>query len=72
MNQQEFREWVADAISSQARLNGQLGFSLQLSYDEYLMSARRILEQLSQEVGPYSSSYDFNLKKASFFPEKTT
>lgn len=68
MNQQEFREWVTTAISDRARMESALSFSLPLSYDDYLITSRPILEQLNQKVGLYASSYDFNLKKARFFP----
>ena len=66
MSNEEFREFVLSSISPNAQFDGS-SFSLELSYDDYLLSYRSILKILQREVGDYEVSYDFNLKKAKFF-----
>lgn len=66
MKTEELREFVLSSISSNARFDG-TSFSLEQSYDEYLVSHRSILALLSREVSEYESNYDFNLKKARYF-----
>jgi len=69
MSTPAFRDFVTSSISREAQFDGNLGFSLRMSYDRYLASSRKMLATIADRTGEtYHSDYDFNLKKATFFP----
>ncbi len=70
MTSQEFRSLVVERVSDQARIDGEDRFSIPQGFDAYVTSQRQIRELMSRETGRlFVSSYDFNVRRASYFPE---
>ena len=69
MSTEQFRDFVRSSISKDAQFDSNIGFSIRMTYDRYLASSRLMLATISGQTGEnYYSEYDFNLKKASFYP----
>jgi len=69
MSTPAFRDFVRSSISRDAQFDSNIGFSVKMPYDRYLASSRKMLATIADQTGEaYYSDYDFNLRKATFYP----